>query len=175
MRTFKFRAFDTNRKEMTYFSNLFVGVTEGDWHPAIIGQDMGHWTWDYVDEGDYHIMQGTGLKDMDGNEIYEGDILHALKRKFMGTGLAVDDTLSFEDALFVVDYIQGAFLLQGRRRNKNILMNHLFLNRDYHDARISGSAHYKDEDEGFNIFHRFDNFELAGNIYENPELLAREE
>jgi uncharacterized phage protein (TIGR01671 family) len=61
MRTIKFRAWDKERKEM-------IQPHDGDfikWHAPSNWKDC------------YELMQYTGLKDKNGKEIYEGDIVSA--------------------------------------------------------------------------------------------------
>jgi len=85
MRIIKFRAWE---KE-----NLFVNF-EGAMHYDVVAQTyFGEWLFD----NDYELMQYTGLKDKDGFEIYEGDII---KR------------LSYTKP-FIVEFILGSFVLTG--------------------------------------------------------------
>ena len=70
-RQIKFRVWFTDDKEMLYddgyihMSGTFIGV-----HMA---GDIDAW----VDWDNYILMQYTGLKDKNGKEIYEGDIIKA--------------------------------------------------------------------------------------------------
>ena len=71
MRDIKFRIWDTENKEM-------LKVQELDFEPTFYGgriairPDQYN---DYFDTEDMILMQYTGLKDKNGKEIYEGDIL----------------------------------------------------------------------------------------------------
>ncbi|UXR50994.1 YopX family protein [Staphylococcus simulans] len=76
----------------------------------------------------FKLMQYTGLKDKNGKEIYESDIVRNLYGE-----------------LYVVEWLDGSFVLTE------------FYNGGYDHYIIDSSTEY----------------EVLGNIYENPELLER--
>ena len=90
--------------------------------PSFDGQDL-------VSEEDWIVMQFTGLKDKNGVEIYENDV--------------IQDDYGYN---YKVEFIEGRFMPLVQVK------------------------------EGYNCIDRYDerNFEVIGNIYENPELLTNQ-
>lgn len=141
-REIKFRAWNDVAKVM-YPSNIpgllihFDGELNGlDENGMLEGTD---------NTRQHHLMQYTGLKDDNGKEIYEGDIVKT------------------HDQNNVIEYEHGSFLVKGLHadeyeRTYSVLYHYLV------DATIPDMPHS-----------RFDGvtttLEVIGNIYENPELL----
>lgn len=76
MNEIKFRVWDNENKEM-------LKVQELDFEDTFYGGRLAIRTDqynDYFDLEDMILMQYTGLKDKNGKEIYEGDIIRATKR-----------------------------------------------------------------------------------------------
>lgn len=69
MRTIKFRAWDKEHNKM--INNFTIEVKNGDIRFPEHNDNFGS----YSNDGDYILMQFTGLKDKHGQDIYEGDIL----------------------------------------------------------------------------------------------------
>ena len=87
------------------------------------------------------IMQYTGLKDKNGKEIYEGDIISFNRVE----GFANDKFIWVGDVIF---------------KNGNYIINFLSIETD--DMKIDLEWH---------IYPYTDNYTVIGNVYENPELL----
>ena len=118
MREIKFRAWDKEYQEMKYNAEqAYDGC--GQLHAIdCFGQ--------LLEEENYKVMQYTGLKDKNGKEIYEGDIITC------SNGMAYQ---------YEVEFVFGCFL--------------------GHDKATGFSKKLYDMRD----------LEVAGNIYENPDLL----
>lgn len=130
MREIKFRAWDKKNKQMlnpaSDIGNLMFAYGEN---------------YDHITKYDAEIMQYTGLKDKNGKEIYEGDVVFTKWSKpFVGR----DDGTNRE--VFWADD-KGAWALTNYNGKRNDLCSYL-----------KTHAHP-------------DSVEIIGNIYENPELL----
>ncbi|MDL5143115.1 YopX family protein [Bacillus atrophaeus] len=100
------------------------------------------------------IGQYTGLKDKNGREIYEGDIIHCVHWFFDGHEIEEHFTASvgFRDGSFTLENINSRYYSDytGEENGKGICW--------------IGDINYCEED-----------YEVIGNIYENPELLEAAE
>lgn len=128
MREFKFRAWDKWDKRM-------IQPHDGDfikWHA------MSNW------KQCLEVMQYTGLKDKNGVEIYEGDILTSPYYPFQ------DDGKYNYHGVIEWDQDSASFYMTKR-----------LVNRDKNGISDGISEPIED----------IEDFEVIGNIYENPEIL----
>ena len=128
----KFRAWDKARNEMNY--KVMVGNCDTDdenWTCPIIWIEEEK-DWLHFDDYD-SIMQSTGLKDKNGKEIFEGDIVQ------------FEDCYEVSDFLYInigiIEWCQGGFHVTNR---DSVLMEDL-LDGDSLDVTIIGNI-YENKD-----------------------------
>lgn len=113
--------------------------------------------WGNINQERYLLLQYTGLKDKNGKEIYEGDILAA---KFNG---AYIERVYWKGPPDVIAEVYWDF--SGFRLNCHGHKDRRYA--DFHD--FIDQREWEDE-HGLGMVNR-KHTEVIGNIYENPELL----
>lgn len=106
----------------------------------------------------YMVMQYTGLKDKNGSEIYEGDILKVPSINDHVHGNYSYKEVIYRNGTWIVQYIKSE---KGQVVPRGYMAGHLI---DCYDHDYKDLVFYDDRLEHTDI-------EIAGNIYENPELL----
>ena len=147
----KYRAYDGGSLNRMYQPDE-VMVGNGDiW---IIDEDSVAGEW--IVNNDIHLMQSTGLLDKNGKEIFEGDILKFNDEwnEYCNEGY-VDGSV---EGINYVEVVRGEACFDfGKTRYDD---SSIFIRME--DEHLSFAELISSED--------FD-FEVIGNIYENPELL----
>jgi len=113
MREIKFRAWDKEEKSL---------ITGDDNQGSIFGEEGGYF--DLREEPNrYELMQFTGLKDKNGKEIYEGDILNLPKTSYH---LSFKVEVVFQDGSFVGDSFLAKDL--GELASKSEIIGNIYEN-----------------------------------------------
>jgi uncharacterized phage protein (TIGR01671 family) len=101
----------------------------------------------------FHIQQYTGIKDKDGKEIYEGDIVRFNEPVKLSDGL-------FLSTLYVFEFYNGSFL---RPYIYQSLNGSKFINLGENKLKPTGRAKLED-----NPHFDLTKAEIVGNIFETP-------
>lgn len=125
----KYRAWDSANKEM--FKDTFAITENGQ--VVVVEQESVASSPDYVFVDHLVIMQSTGLKDKNGKEIFEGDIVQ------------FEDCYEVSDFLYIntgiIEWCQGGFHVTNR---DSVLMEDL-LDGDSLDVTIFGNIYENKE------------------------------
>lgn len=139
MKNFKFRSWDKDHKYMEYTDKNLI-VSFGD-NGNVDATDLSNIYSTCNGMQNFELMQSTGLKDINGTEIYEGDILKVFLLNVVGDRV-------------IDEYVYGEMAQEyGVIGLKNVL---------------GGWGYEQDLTPLIEVGHVY---EVIGNIYENPELL----
>ena len=156
-REIKFRVFD-NRPEKDGYPSVMIN------HDYLIKSD-------YLRDGllgKFPIMQYVGLKDKNGVEIYEGDIIKLVKSLKCGTRVTSGTGGRHRSTMSVIcehELVSEVVYFENKFTTKNISYSQI--EEKY--------RHHKQEPNPFSLIVDVNsNMEVIGNIHENPELLEQE-
>lgn len=147
MKRTMFRAWDTSRKEWHYF--VIKPTPENIDYTISFGSPIHKDLVPLLDDNSWGEF--TGLKDKNGKEIYEGDIVH-----LGGDGSIYDETGNWWSASGPAGYAHP---------EQAVVWN----------AEYAGFAPFCIYDCDCGVYMDASKTEVIGNVYENPELLQRGE
>ena len=172
-REFKFRAFEFGKM---YYQVRVGGMFDGE---ATSPTNWNGSDWVNLTGGKYtKVMQYTGLKDIQGKEIYEGDIIEG-NRIFRYSDEQFNPKLNGRKEyriLFVVEFSEGKFVAKNIYNTFSIDLSGF--NGYTSDLNIFCLCRtYTDDNNRFGNYSSSETklLNVIGNIYENTELLEEKE
>lgn len=147
MREIKFRAwvkgFLPEQSGMFYGIDLLRNTVSGGYDRIGVWRNNNHYKFKSEEEP-FTLMQYTGLKDKNGTEIYEGDILKGPKRYGAGFSRKPSTESTFEVKVHTQGWGDSFYLIE-----------------------------LTQTPAGYRTYPIFTECEVIGNIYESPELLQQ--